>query len=157
MLHGQQPRLPMLQVLNTKEVKGQTCIRYVVVMSDGKHWTEAMMGMGYSHLFESSAIQKNCFVEVSHYVVHHDVLVGCAKHDILIINTLASVLYTEKEERVGQAVKYSGEDDNKSLYQPTDSNTDDSSVALSIKEACAARFTEYQLASFLAEIALLNK
>jgi hypothetical protein len=92
MLHGQQPQLPMLQVLHTKEVKGQTCIRYVVVLSDGKHWTEAMMGMGYSHLFESSAIQNNCFIEVSHYVVHHDFLVGCATHDILIINTLASVL-----------------------------------------------------------------
>jgi hypothetical protein len=138
MFHGQQQGRPMLQVLHIKEVKKQDAMRYVVTLSDGNHFTPAMIVPGYNHLFRTRAIRQNCILEVKHYSVY-DHLAGSDKHEILAILSLASVLYTKEEKRLGVQVKYDREEeDDESLYQPTDSDTDNSSMDPSMEEASEA-------------------
>ncbi len=108
--HGHKLECPLLQVLDIKTVicdKGRT-VRYVLTLSDGVHHSAAMMGMGNDHLFCTTcpAICTNCFVELDRYVVLPDLPQGGAKHDILLVISVASVLYTKEHERIGTSVKY---------------------------------------------------
>ena len=86
------------------------------------------------------AIRTNCFVKLDRYVVLPDLPQGGAKHDILLVISVASVLYTKEQERIGMSVKYCRQDDDASLYVPTDSNPDNS-TDLSMEEASKASLT----------------
>ena len=108
--HGHKLECPLLQMLVIKTVvcdDGRT-IRYTLILSDGVQHSAAIMRIGNDHLYRTTcpAIRTKCIVELDCYVVLTDLPQGGAKHDILLVISVASVLYMKEHERIGMLVKY---------------------------------------------------